>query len=224
MAKRYQLQKNRIMIGWIKIHRKLLEWEWYGEPNTFRLFIHLLLKANHKANSHKGIKVEKGEIMTGLNLLEQQTGLSIQKIRTALKHLKSTNEITIKTSNQGTIIQIVKYKDYQIVTSEPTNEQQTGNKRVTTNKKKKKVKNVNKRMVEFKNSLQPFLEIYGNDMLDKFYLYWTEKKELGRKMKFEMQQTWDTKLRLQRWFRNDYGRKDKNQPTAEENLNEALRL
>ena len=210
------------MIGWIKIHRKLLEWEWYGEPNTFRLFIHLLLKANHKVNSHKGIKVEKGEIMTGLNLLEQQTGLSIQKIRTALKHLKSTNEITIKTSNQGTIIQIVKYKDYQIVTSEPTNDQQTGNKRVTTNKNKKKVKNVNKRMVEFKNSLQPFLEIYGNEMLDNFYLYWTEKKELGRKMKFEMQQTWDTKLRLQRWFRNDYGRKDKNQPTAEENLDKAL--
>ncbi len=46
-------------------------------------------------------------------------------------------------------------------------------------------------------------------MLDNFYLYWTEKKELGRKMKFEMQQTWDTKLRLQRWFRNDYGNKPK---------------
>ena len=213
------------MIGWIKIHRKLLEWEWYSEPNTFRLFIHLLLKANHKVNSHKGIKVEKGEIMTGLNLLEQQTGLSIQKIRTALKHLKSTNEITIKTSNQGTIIQIVKYKDYQIVTSEPTNDQQTGNKRPTTNKNKKNVKTINNRMEEFKNSLQPFLEKYGNEMLNDFYMHWTEKRELGRKMKFEMQQTWDFSRRLQRWFKNDYGNKStfKKPPTAEDNLEKELK-
>ena len=167
--------------GWIKIHRKLLEWEWYGEPNTFRLFIHLLLKANHKVNSHKGIKVEKGEIMTGLNLLEQQTGLSIQKIRTALKHLKSTNEITIKTSNQGTIIQIVKYKDYQIVTSEPTNDQQTGNKRVTTNKKYKELKEVKRKEVlkwfEYRKEIKKPIKVEStiNKLLDQFIKHNIEK-------------------------------------------------
>ncbi len=89
---------------------------------------------------------------------------------------------------------------------------------------KVKVISIKDRMAEFKNSLQPFLKKYGNEMLNDFYLHWTEKRELGRKMKFEMQQTWETKRRLQRWFKNDYGNKStfKKPPTAEENLNKAL--
>jgi hypothetical protein len=130
--------------GWIKIHRQLLDWEWYDEPNTFRLFMHLLLKANHKPKNYRGVNINTGEVMTGYNLLAEQTGLTVQKVRTALTNLKATNEITIKTSNKGTVIQIVKYVDYQVATSETTNEQQTDNKRITTNKnvnkeKKKKV-------------------------------------------------------------------------------------
>ena len=130
--------------GWIKIHRQLLDWEWYDEPNTFRLFMHLLLKANHKPKNYRGVNINTGEVMTGYNLLAEQTGLTVQKVGTALTNLKATNEITIKTSNKGTVIQIVKYVDYQVATSETTNEQQTDNKRITTNKnvnkeKKKKV-------------------------------------------------------------------------------------
>ena len=34
--------------GWIKLHRQFLEWEWYDEPNCTRVFLHCLLKANHK--------------------------------------------------------------------------------------------------------------------------------------------------------------------------------
>ena len=33
------------MSGWIKIHRKITEWEWYDDVNTFRLFMHLILKS-----------------------------------------------------------------------------------------------------------------------------------------------------------------------------------
>ena len=133
--------------GWIKIHRKLLEWEWYDEPNTFRLFIHLLLKANHKPKNYRGVNILEGQVMTGFSLLAEQTGLTVQKVRTALNNLKSTNEITIKSGNKGTVIQIVKYLDYQVVTNKTTNEQQTDNKQVTTNKNvnnKKNVKNIDK--------------------------------------------------------------------------------
>ena len=129
--------------GWIKIHRQILEWEWYDEPNTLRLFLHLLLKANHKPRNYRGVNIEAGQVMTGLDLLSKETGLTVQQIRTSIKRLKSTNEITSKTSSQGTIFQIVNYKKYQVVTSETTNEQQTNNKRTTTNKNVKKEKNVN---------------------------------------------------------------------------------
>ena len=60
------------------------------------------------------------------------------------------------------------------------------------------------RKTEFKNSLQPFLEDYGKDLLNNFFEYWTEKKPKGRKMLFEMQKTFDVSLRLKRWNRNDF--------------------
>lgn len=127
--------------GWIKIHRQITEWEWYDEPNTFRVFFHLLVKANHKQAKYRGVTIEAGQIMTGLDRLASETKLSVQKVRTSLSRLKSTNEITVHSSTQGTIIQIVNYSKYQVVTDDQqtinkpiTNDQQTNNKPITTNK------------------------------------------------------------------------------------------
>jgi hypothetical protein len=128
------------MDGWIKIHRKITNWEWYDDYNTFRLFIHLLLEANHKDKKYRGMDLKAGTVITGRQMLAKSTGLTVQQVRTALEKLQSTNEITIKTSSQGTIIQVVKYEDYQLATSKVTNEQPTSNQRVTTNKKEKKEK------------------------------------------------------------------------------------
>jgi hypothetical protein len=126
--------------GWIKLHRQILEWEWYSDNNCFRLFLHLLLKANHKEKRFKGIELKVGSIVTSRDLLARETGLSSQQIRTALNKLISTNEITSETSSQGTILQIVSYEKYQVPTNEITNEQPTSNQRVTTNKNIKKEK------------------------------------------------------------------------------------
>jgi hypothetical protein len=100
----------------------------------------LLLKANHKEKRFKGIELKVGSIVTSRDLLARETGLSSQQIRTALNKLISTNEITSKTSSQGTILQIVSYEKYQVVTNEITNEQPTSNQQVTTNKNIKKEK------------------------------------------------------------------------------------
>ena len=126
------------MTGWIKLHRQILEWEWYSDNNCFRVFLHLLLKANHKEKRFKGIELKVGSIVTSRDLLARETGLSSQQVRTALNKLISTNEITSVTSSQGTILQIVSYEKYQIATSEITNEQPTSNQQVTTNKNVKK--------------------------------------------------------------------------------------
>jgi hypothetical protein len=126
--------------GWIKLHRQILEWEWYSDNNCFRLFLHLLLKANHKEKRFKGIELKVGSIVTSRDLLARETGLTSQQIRTALTKLISTNEITSKTSSQGTIIQIVSYEKYQVSTNEITNEQPTSNQQLTTNNNVKKEK------------------------------------------------------------------------------------
>ena len=148
------------MEGWIKLHRQLLEWEWYDEPDTFRLFLHCLLKANHKDNNYRGQIVKAGSFLTSRELLSNETGLSIQKVRTSLERLELTKEITTKKSKKGTVLQIVKYKNYQGTNQEDnqqnnqqfnqivTNEQPTVNQIVTTNNNDKKEKNENKNKLE----------------------------------------------------------------------------
>jgi len=88
--------------GFITLQRKILDWEWYTDTNTTRLFIHLILMANHKDNNYRGTVVKRGELLTSYERLNLETGLSRQNLRTSLKKLVSTNDITIDSTNKGT--------------------------------------------------------------------------------------------------------------------------
>ena len=48
------------MNGWIKLHRKILDWGWYSDINTRVVFIHLLLLANFDDRYYLGKKIKKG--------------------------------------------------------------------------------------------------------------------------------------------------------------------
>lgn len=161
------------MSGWIKIHRKITDWEWYDDVNTFRLFMHLILKANHKARNYRGVNIELGFLMTGRELLSKETGLSIQQIRTCLERLKSTNEITIKSTKQGTIIQVLNYKKYQVSTNEITTEQPQSNQQVTINKNLKNEKEVMlDKWIQYRSEIKkPLKQSTINNLLKDFESY-----------------------------------------------------
>jgi len=55
----------------------------------------------------------------------------------------------------------------------------------------------------FKKNLLTFQENYTLELLEKFFLYWTEKNPNGKKMKFEMQKTFDIERRLLTWSKNE---------------------
>lgn len=133
--------------GWISLHRQFMKWEWYTDANTMRLFIHCLLKANHKGKNWRGVEIKRGTFVTSLDTLKSELGLSVQKIRTSLNKLKSTNEITIKTTNLNTLISIVCYDKYQDdnkqVNKQITNKQQTNNKQITTTNNDNNINNEN---------------------------------------------------------------------------------
>lgn len=100
-------------LGWIKLHRSMLLWEWYSDINCFRLFIHCILKANHQDNKWRGEIIKRGQFVTSFQKVHEHTGLSIQAIRTALTKLKSTKELTSESTGLFTIITVCNYEDYQ---------------------------------------------------------------------------------------------------------------
>jgi len=130
------------MSGWIKIHRKFLEWEWFNKSEAVHLFMYMLLKANHKDGKWQGMEVKRGQFISSLSNISNATGISIQTIRTILKKLEKTNEIEVKSTSQFTVVTISKYDCYQEQnddTNKPlTNNQQATNKQLTTNKNEKK--------------------------------------------------------------------------------------
>ena len=116
--------------GYIRLHRKFLEWEWLQNPNDVSLFIHLLLMTNWKDSKYKDIDVPRGSLVTGRKELSKKVGVTEQQIRTSLNHLKSTNVITTKSYSKFSIISINNYDKYQVVNQED-NQQPTSNKPAT---------------------------------------------------------------------------------------------
>lgn len=127
--------------GWITLHRKLQDWEWYTSPNHVFFLIHLLLKANHKDGKWRGHSYKRGDVLTSLSKLQDETGLSKQNIRTILKNLDKTGEINTLPNTKLTHISICKYDIYQRLGDQPntptntelTQSQHTPNTDLTTN-------------------------------------------------------------------------------------------
>lgn len=122
--------------NYIKLSRGLLEWEWYTDINTTRLFIHMLLKANWKDGNFKGTTIPRGSFVTSIRKLSDETGLSDREIRTAISHLKTTGEVTSKTTSKFSVFTVVKYDLYQ--TTDKQNDKQATSKRQTNDNNRRK--------------------------------------------------------------------------------------
>ena len=109
-----------IIEGWIKLHRKLLKWEWIESSKHLGLFIHILLRANYETTRWRGRVIKPGQLLTGRKQLSKWSGLTEQSVRTVLKDLKSTNEITIKSTSKYSIITLTRWSDYQLHSEQPT--------------------------------------------------------------------------------------------------------
>ena len=100
------------MEGWIKLHRKILNWEWFATPNMFHLFGYLILSANHQDGKWKGIEIKRGQLICGIRSISRNTGISVRSVRTCINRLKSTHEVTIKSTHKYSIITICNYDYY----------------------------------------------------------------------------------------------------------------
>lgn len=99
--------------GFIKIHRSILDWEWYQESKTVHIFLHLLLNTNYKTKKWQGMEINRGEFITSLSSISQDTGLTISEVRTRLGRLENTGEIQKRSTNKYTRIRMCNYSEYQ---------------------------------------------------------------------------------------------------------------
>lgn len=162
---------------YIKLFRKITDWEWYTDLPTCKLFIHILLKASVSGRKFRGQIIPAGSFTTSVAILASETGLSNQQVRTALKKLESTSEITCQVTNKYTQILVIKWGDYQsfIDTSNKQNntqdnkqitiKQQSNNKQITTIQECKNDKNIN----NIYNNTTSNINNLVNNYLNKVY-------------------------------------------------------
>lgn len=114
------------MEGWISLYKKFVNWEWYQDTNVKSVFIHLLLLASYEDKKWQGRVVKRGQVIISSGNLASDLKLTRQQVRTALKKLQSTDEISVESTNKYLVITIEKYSDYQSALQ--NNNNQTTNK------------------------------------------------------------------------------------------------
>jgi len=110
------------------------------------MFVMSLLRANHKDNIWKGIKVKRGQFITGLDSFATETETTPKKVRLFWKKFETIGFMARKRTNKYSIVTICNYDRYQT----PVNYkgqakgQTEGKQRATDNNDKK----VNKEYIE----------------------------------------------------------------------------
>lgn len=105
-------------LGFVKLDKKIKDWEWYKDSVVKAVFIHCLVSANFEDRYFRGELVKRGSFICSTYQLAKDNGLSRQQVRTALKKLEQTKEITHVTSPNGSVIIVNKWDEYQAIFDE----------------------------------------------------------------------------------------------------------
>lgn len=138
------------MQGWIKLYRELGDKPIWLEstPEQKVILITLLMMANHDSKEWewmgKPYKAEAGQFVTSLQRIAAKSGkgISIQNVRTALKRFEKYDFLTDESTKVNRLITIVNWGIYQgsadkankAINSQLTDDQQSANSQLTTNK------------------------------------------------------------------------------------------
>lgn len=97
----------------VKIYRRMLNWDWYTDIPVKVLYLHCILRANWKPDEWRGIAIERGQFVTSLQSLALETGLTLQQIRTALSKLIDNRLITDFVIGKRRVITVLNYDLFQ---------------------------------------------------------------------------------------------------------------
>lgn len=209
--------------GFIKIHRSMLDWEWYGDDRCVRLLLHLHLKANYQPGRWKGNDVCPGQLVTSTVALAEQLGWSRSALVRTLDRLKLAQEVDTKSDSKWTLVTLTKWDKFQVEGAKPDSKtdtkrtrtgQQTGQQADTIEEgeERKKEKNtpsgvargasIEDRKAAFVEKCKAVVDAQPDRLPKKlrsgFLSYWTEASETG-KMRFEDEKYFDHGRRMDTW-------------------------
>lgn len=114
----------------------------YRNSKYVHLWVHLLLKANHKGDKimwNGGIlNLESGQFIAGRKSLSNETGIAESTCEDILRFLEKEGQIRQQSNSKFRVITILKWKDYQESDNKTTASRQPAD----TNKNDKNDKNV----------------------------------------------------------------------------------
>ena len=175
-----------------ELHRKLLENGLFADAELLKVFIWCLLKAN-SSKIDKNVynaKLKTGEFITGRMSASEELFMKPSTVHDRLKRLQRMSYIKIKSTTKYTIISVVNFTKYQLgdnsIPKTPLQE----------------------RLNKFVDEVVRFSNVYDKSILEDFISYWTETNKSQTKMRFELQQTWNTKLRILNWFKRSEPKKE----------------
>ena len=215
--------------GYITLHRKIMENPVWQNEGILKLFLYLLLMANHEQNrflwNGQEQTIERGQFLTGRFALAEALQQNPSTVKKRLKILENLGILTIKSTNKFSIITIVKYDDYQTQkvksTTKSTNKVPTEYQQSTTNNNiittittnnKEREHTPHQQAEEFFNNNTKQLEVQewlvGKGVpkevakmeMEKFISYWTEPDKTGLRQRWQDQKYFDLKRRFVTWF------------------------
>ena len=205
------------MSGWIKLNREINSHWVFQNSDYFKWWVDILLEVNYAPAKvvikGKVYECARGEKLYSLDTWATRWKTNKSKVRRYFDLLQKENMIELKNETQTTRLKVCKYEDYQ--ETEKESETQTTRKRNANETQMTPIKesnnnnniitidNIESRKLKFANTLIPFVEIYGRDMIKNFYEYWTEPNKSNTKFKQELLKTWSLERRLTTWAKND---------------------
>ena len=211
------------MSGWIKIHRQIYTHWIFQDAERLRAWLIILGHVNFKeekvALGNDLLVCKRGESLMSLDSWAKLFGKNWNKskVRRFLNLLKNDSMIELKNEQITTRLTVCNYDNYQDegnASETQTKRKRNANETQVTptkegkeSKEPKKVKNIDDRKLEFAQTLKPFLDQYGKDMINKFYSYWTEPNKSNTRFKQEMLKTWSLHGRLTTWQSNNFDNK-----------------
>ena len=178
-------QENRN--GFIVIARQLLDWRFAQFPYAVALWVHLIMRANWRDGWFMGERIPRGSLATSMASLAEQTGMEVHTVRKWLKRFEEDGQITRKTTNRFTIINITNYRAFQDIPEEwyskqrsEQNGEQSSNNRTKKQSNKETKKQLSLRARPEREEVQDYISKKNLSVnAEDFMLYYDENGWTG---------------------------------------------